>query len=193
MTLPTEQEIHQARQLTAYELRDATYPMYVIDLGQRLCAWNRYMPRVIGLHPDDPTTQHFLGVTIFDVTFNPAFETRLLIDNPDEYLPAMLAFIKAGISAFREEKWYQELIARVRTFPGFSTFWDSLPESAQHRYAYRSIIPVRIRVPKSGTLLFRVSSTNFLLDPRFDIIHFTPYGAHSLRTCANWAEEEGVL
>jgi transcriptional regulator with XRE-family HTH domain len=191
--LPTDQEIDEVRRLTAYELRDATYPMYLIDVGQRLWAWNRYTPRLIGLHPDDPSTNRFLGVTIFDLAFNPALETRLLIDNSDEYVPAMLQFVKAGISAFREEHWYQELMGRLRTFPGFSALWDSFPENPLPRSAYRSIIPVRVRVPRVGVLQFRVSNTDFLLDPRFDIIHYTPFGATSLRACADWAEEEGVL
>jgi transcriptional regulator with XRE-family HTH domain len=193
VTLPTEQEIKEARRLTAHELQDSTYPMCLIDVSQRIWAWNRYTPRIIGLHPDDPTTSRFLGVTLFDVTFNPAFATRLLIDNPDEYLPAMLEFIKVGIDAFHDEPWYQELMARVRTFPGFSDVWDRLPGSPLTRNASRSIVPIRLRVPGAGALQFRLSNTDFLLDPRFDIIHFTPFGATTLRICADWAEEEGML
>lgn len=192
-TLPSEQEIAEARRLTAYELEDSTYPVMLIDCGQRLWAWNRYTPRIIGLHPDDPATTRFAGVTIFDVTFNPAFVTRLLIANPEEYLPAMLEFIKAGMYRFHDEPWYNEIVGRASTFPGFRAVWDSLPADTFQRYAYRSIVPIKINVPGTGVLDFRMSSTDFLLDPRFQIIHFTPFGAKTLRTCAEWAEEEGVL
>jgi transcriptional regulator with XRE-family HTH domain len=193
MTLPTIQEVEEARQLNIYELNDATYPTMLIDYGQRLWAWNRYTPRIIGLHPDDPAISQFVGVTIFDITLNPAYETRLLIVNPDEYLPAMLQFIKAGIDRFHEEPWYQDLMSRLRTFPGFSAMWDSLPTYAFERFAYRNIVPVRIQAPGSGVLQFRMSSTDFGHDPRFQIIHFTPFGATTLRACAEWAEEEGIL
>lgn len=192
VSLPTAHEIEEARQLTAYELNDSTYPVMLIDYGQRLWAWNRYTPRIIGLDPDDPATIRFAGVTVFDVTFNPAFATRLLIANPEEYLPVMLEFIKAGIYCFHEEPWYKELMARVSTFPGFSTLWDSIPVDALQRYAHRSIVPIKVNVPRTGVLHFRMSSTDFLLDPRFQIIHFTPYGARTLNACAEWAKEEGV-
>lgn len=193
MTLPTEREVHEAQRLTVYELNDSTYPVMLIDYGQRIWAWNRYTPRIIGLHPDDPAAVQFIGVTVFDVTLNPAFTTRLLVANPEEYLPAMLQFIKAGMYRFHDEQWYQNLMARLDGFPGFSAIWDNLPTDTMQRYAYRSIVPIRIDVAGVSVLQFRMSSTDFLLDPRFQIIHFTPFGAHTLRACAQWAEEEGAL
>src|SRR5258706_6534169 len=79
ITLPTAEDIEEVRRLTAHELNDSTYPIYLVDFGQRLWAWTRYMPRLIGLHPDDPALSRFVGVTLFDLAFSPAFETRLLI------------------------------------------------------------------------------------------------------------------
>jgi transcriptional regulator with XRE-family HTH domain len=193
VTLPTVEEIEEARSLVAHELNDSTYPVYLVDFAQRLWMWNRYVPRLIGMHPDDPATSRFVGVTLFDLAFNPAYDTRLLIANPDDYLPAMLAFLKVAISSFHEEEWYTELIAKLSTFAGFSVIWDQLPEDAVQRYAHRSIIPLKVHVPGAGLLQFRLSSTDFLLDPRFQIGHFTPYGATTLHACAVWAEEEGVL
>jgi transcriptional regulator with XRE-family HTH domain len=193
ITLPTAPDIEGARRLVAHELNDSTYPVYLVDFGQRLWAWNRYVPRLIGLHPDDPALSRFVGVTLFDLAFNPALDTRLFIANPDDYLPAMLAFLKAGMYAFHEEEWYKELMAKARTFPGFSTLWDGLPEDTFQRYPSRSIVPMKVQVAGVGVLQFRMSSTDFLLDPRFQIGHFTPYGATTLRQCAIWAEEEGVL
>jgi transcriptional regulator with XRE-family HTH domain len=191
MTLPTPKEIDEARGLSAHELNDSTYPVYLIDLGQRVWAWNRYLPRVLGLQPDDPAMQRFLGITLFDIAFNPAAGTRLLLDNPEEYLPAMLDFIKASIYPFHKEPWYQELIGRARTFPGFSQIWDSIPSDPFQRYPPRSIIPLHIKVG-SEVLRFRGSSTDFHLDPRFRIVHLTPYGEKTLLAVARWAKEEGV-
>jgi transcriptional regulator with XRE-family HTH domain len=189
MTLPTELEIREAVRLSRYELHDtASHPVFLLDQAQRLWAWNRYTPRMIGMHPDDPATQHFRGVTMFDLTLSSAYTTRLLIDNPDEYLPVMLQFTKAGMAPFHEQAWYQELIARARTLPGFSSIWDSVPAET-----YRRITPIRLKLPKVGILQFRVSSAELLPDPRFHMMHFTPFGARTLRVCAEWAEEEGML
>lgn len=188
MTLPTEQEVDEAIKLSAYELRDATYPVCLIDHGQRLWAWNRYTPRLVGLHPDNPATARFFGVSMFDLAFNPTFETRIQIVNPADFLPGMLHFAKVDIYAHREQLWYQELIGRASDFPGFRDLWESLPTDT-----LRSVVPLRANIPAIGMLQFRMSSADLLLDPRFQIMHFTPYGAKTLRTCAEWAEEEGVL
>lgn len=187
--LPTEQEIQEAIRLSAYEVHDtATHPVLLVDQSQRLWAWNRYTPRIIGMHPDDPRTKQFIGVTLFDLTFNPEFETRLLIDNPNEYLPSMLQFIKAGTYAFRSEQWYKELIANASAFPEFRSLWERLPTDI-----FRTIVPIKIYLPECGLLQFRISNGDLFPDPRFRMIHFTPFGAATLRTCAVWAEEEGVL
>jgi transcriptional regulator with XRE-family HTH domain len=193
MTLPTEQEIAEARKLSAHELGDATYPVLLVDYGQRLWAWNRYMPRMIGLDPDDPATNGFTGVTLLDVTFNPALGTSSLIDNPDDFLPPVIHYIKASVYPAHEEAWYQTLISTARTFPGFSALWDSLPEAVFERFVYRNIIPLKVQLPRLGVLQFRMTTADFDFDPRFHIIHFTPYGATTLHVCAEWAAEEGVL
>jgi transcriptional regulator with XRE-family HTH domain len=103
MTLPTEPEIAEVVLLATDELRDAIYPVCLLDFGQRLWAWNRFAPRLIGLHPDNPATARFLGVSTVDLMFNPAFETRLLVANPEEYFPRQIQNIKVGIEPLREQ------------------------------------------------------------------------------------------
>lgn len=38
---------------------------------------------------------------------------------------------------------------------------------------------------------FRITPITFLQDPRFQIMHLIPYGAATLRECANWADIAG--
>ena len=64
----------RAQRLTVNELNDATYPMLLIDFGHRLLAWNRYALRRIGPHPDDPIVETYIGVTTFDLVFNPSLK-----------------------------------------------------------------------------------------------------------------------
>jgi transcriptional regulator with XRE-family HTH domain len=191
--LPTDSEIDEIRALTVNELKDATYPMLLIDFGHRLLAWNRYAPRLIGRHPDDPTLSTFYGVTTFDLVFNPTLGGRLLVENPDEFGPAWLHMVKSDLHESRHEAWFAALFGRVRGLPGFSDIWDAVPEAPTRLVTPLSVVPLQLNVPGTGVLQFRLSTSDFLLDSRFQLIHFTPFGAVTLRACAVWAEEEGVM
>ncbi|HSH78215.1 MAG TPA: helix-turn-helix domain-containing protein [Herpetosiphonaceae bacterium] len=119
VSLPTDEEIDKARRLCAYEMNDATYPIYLIDISQRLLAWNRYVPRLIGRNPNDPTLGQYIGITLFELMFSPTSEPRLYLDNPEEFVPAWLQLVKTGIEPYHEEDWYMALIGRARSYPGF--------------------------------------------------------------------------
>jgi len=188
MTLPTDQEISEVVSQSEDELRDETYPVCLLDFGQRLWAWNRYAPRLIGLHPDNPATRHFLGVSTVDLIFNPAFETRLLVANPEEYFPGQIHNIKVGIEPLREQPGYRELLAHWSSFPGFTELWNGVSADM-----FRSVVPIKVNVPDRGMLQFRTYNAIFEPDPRFELLHFTPYGAQTLRVCAEWAESEGMV
>jgi hypothetical protein len=58
---------------------------------------------------------------------------------------------------------------------------------------YRSVVPMKVNVPGYGMLEFRTYNAIFEPDPRFELLHFTPHGAETLRACAEWADEEGAL
>lgn len=191
--LPTQSEIDEMRYLTAIELKNSTYPMLLIDLGHRLLAWNRYAPRLLGRHPDDPTLDTFYAVTTFDLVFNPALGGRLLVENPAEFWPTWLGMVKADMHSYRHESWFVELFAQVGGLPGFSEVWNSLPEGDARLVAPLNVAPLKLNVLGRGVLQFRLSPSDFLRDRRFQFVHFTPFGAATLRACADWAEEEGVL
>lgn len=191
--LPTEQEIADARRLCEAELHDVTVPVYLIDDGQRLLTWNRYVPRLIGMHPDDPLLVHFRGVTLIDLAFNPAYTTNFLIANPNEFLPLWTQIIKIALQPFQDEPWYADLITNARALPNFSEIWDSVVVDPLRRVSTERITPLSITVPNVGVLAFRLASQPFMLDPRFQFISYIPFGAKTLRQCAEWAEHEGVL
>ena len=108
---------------------------------QQLWAWNRFAPRLIGLHPDDPATARFLGVSTVDLIFNSAFEARLLVANPEEYFPRQIHNIKVGIEPLREQPGYRELVAQWSSFPGFTELWNQMPGDM-----YRSVVPTGERI-----------------------------------------------
>ncbi len=58
---PTEEEIAWARAVCRRELHEVAFPAYVLDCMHRLIAWNRHVPRLLGVAPDDPTLGRLAG------------------------------------------------------------------------------------------------------------------------------------
>ncbi len=190
--LPTEREIEEGRRLCAQELLSATWPAYLMDHGQRLWSWNRYVPRLLGLAPDDPAPARFVGLTVLDLVFNPAVGVNLMIANPERYRPLFLRMFKIQTQPHAHEPWFQDLLARAGDWPGFAEMWAALPEDADEVLATQPIIPIEFRVPGvEAPLRFRIAGIYLSLDPRFQVTHWIPYGAATLRHCALWAEADG--
>lgn len=70
--------------------------------------------------------------------------------------------------------------------------WAALAEDAEEVLATQPIHPIEFDVPGvSQPLRFRIALIYLSLDPRFQVVHWIPYGAATLRHCALWAEEDG--
>ncbi len=191
--LPSPAEIAAARRQVAQDFAMATFPVYLIDCAQRLQAWNRYMPRLIGCAPEDPALNEFVGRTIFDLAFNPQLKTRFLIDNPDEFLPALIIHLKSELWPFRTEGWYATLLRTISAQPELKALWDRADPAALAALGSHIPVPLRLDVPGAGLLTFSFAGSSLISDPRFLVVHYTPIGAVTLRQCADWAEAEGAL
>lgn len=190
--LPTDREIEEGRRLSAHELRSATWPAYMMDIGQRVWAWNRYVPRLLGLEPDDPAPARFVGLTVLDLVFNPLVGTNLMIANPERFHPLFLRMFRVQTLAHAHEPWFHELIARASAWPGFADLWASLPATADEALDDQPIYPVAFSVPGvDEPLQFRIILIYLTLDPRIQVVHWIPFGAAAFRHCAQWAEADG--
>ncbi len=190
--LPTPPEVAETRRLLANEVAFATWPTYFMDFGLRIWGWNQYFPRLLGTAPDDPVNEQFLGVTHIDIVLNPALGTFRQIANAGDFAPLMLTMFKTESKPFRHEPWHQEFVARIRSWPGVGAIWEELPDDPDDLVPSRPVSPVEITVPGIAPVMrFRISPITFLHDPRFQIMHLIPYGAATLRECANWAEAAG--
>jgi len=189
--LPTPPEIDEGRQLCAQELLSATWPAYLMDHGQRVWAWNRYVPRLLGLDPDDPAPGAFVGLTVLDLVFNPEVSTTLMISNAEQFRPLFLRMFKIQTQSHAHEPWFQELIERARAWPGFEELWSALRENADAVLSTQPIVPIEWQVPGvERPLRFRIALIYLSIDPRFQVVHWIPYGAATLRHCAQWAEDD---
>lgn len=190
--LPSEPEIAEGRLLCAQELESATWPVYLMDHGQRVWAWNRYVPRLLGLAPEEPAPAAFVGLTVLDLVFNPQVSTTLLIANQEHFRPLFLHMFKIQTQPHAHEFWFHELVERARAWPGFEELWSSLPEDADEVLSTQPIIPIEFHVPGADRpLRFRIALIYLSLDPRFQVVHWIPFGAATLRHCAQWAEDDG--
>jgi len=190
--LPTEQEIAESRRLYFYDLEGTTWPAYLVDFTQRIWAWNRYVPRVLGLAPDDPSLARFTGVSVLDLAFNPEFGINLQITDADSYLPRMLAMLRIQMLPHADDPWFSALIARAHGWPQFDAMWSRSPDDPDEVLTDQYLVPIKLRVPGiANPLRFRPTLIHLSGDPRFQIVHYIPFGAATLRQCAVWAEEEG--
>jgi transcriptional regulator with XRE-family HTH domain len=189
--LPTDQDIVDGHRLCAQELQSATWPAYLMDHGQRVWAWNRYVPRLLGLAPDDPAPARFVGLTVLDLVFNPAVGINLMIANAERFRPLFLRMFRIQTQPHADEPWFQDLLERAREWPGFEELWSEVPKDAEDVLATEPIIPIEFAVPGvDHPLRFRIALIYLSLDPRFQVVHWIPYGATTLRHCAQWAEAD---
>jgi transcriptional regulator with XRE-family HTH domain len=190
--LPDDRDIQETRRLLANEVSFATWPTYFMDYGLRIWGWNRYFPRLLGREPDDPYNEQFLGVTHIDIVLNPELGTFRQIANAADFAPLMLTMFKTESKPYRHEPWHRAFVERIRGWPGIGELWDGLPDDPDDLQPTRPVLPVEIVAPGIEPVMrFRITPITFLHDPRFQIMHLIPFGAATLRECANWAEAAG--
>lgn len=189
--LPSLAEAQAMGDHCAFELANATWPIYILDCAQRIWGWNAYIPILLGMNAGDAAMEQFRGVSSFDLAFNPAFKTQFLVDNPDEFLPSFVALTKYELSPYRDEPWYTDVIAYGRRLPGFGRLWDSVQPHDQ-LIASRIPITLCLDAPTAGLLKFVLIPSKIIRDSRFQVVHYVPYGAATLQQCAVWAQELGV-
>jgi transcriptional regulator with XRE-family HTH domain len=190
--LPTPREVEETRQLCANEVSTATWPTYFMDYILRIWGWNRYFPRLLGREPDDPANDRFIGITHIDIVLNPDLGTSRQIANAADFAPVMLTMFKILTKPHQHELWCLEFVERMCRWPGIGELWSGLPDDADEVLPDQPVLPVEITVPGIEPVMrFRITPITFSPDPRFQIMHLIPFGAATLRECANWAEEAG--
>jgi hypothetical protein len=84
------------------------------------------------------------------------------------------------------------MLKQAQGWPGFRAIWNRLRDDPNLMMLAERIVPIEVLMPGHDTpLRFRLVLIYLSLDPRFQIIAWIPFGAHSMRAMARWAEEEG--
>lgn len=185
---PTDDEIAWARAVCRQELMAVPFPAYALDCTLRLVAWNGLVPRLFALPPDDPLFQQLAHGSLLEAWLDPASPVGRLVLDPDAFVPALVRALRDELQQFPLEPWCATLLARLwRSLPLFRRCWAQLEREPAPASAARPLVPLRLDVPGTGLLQFRLSSEHFTRDARFRIVYFHPADAETLRRCTEWA------
>ncbi len=179
ITLPDDAEIQWAVDIFHAQVKGQTIPVYLLDCGHRLLAWN------------DQTAHMFHGL---NTRVRTPLLPRLIFDSVAGIADAILntgTFFSAQIRVIQYEHQrcgnqllYNTLIDEMRTVPAFVQYWENGSLAARVQVPMRPLVPMQL-VTRSGLAQFRLIAENFVQDPRFRVIYYLPDDPATLRQCLN--------
>ena len=185
---PTDVDIAWACEACRRELDEAVFPAYVLDCTHRLITWNRYVPCLLGVPPDDPLLARLAGQSLLALWFDPSSPLAPLVVEPDIFLPALVRALRYELHQVRAEAWSAALLrGLLDDLPRFRHYWAMVEREPPPAGAARALVPVRLAVPGAGVLQFRLSSEPFAQDGRFRVVYYLPADPATMRRCATWA------
>lgn len=191
--LPTEREIAWARRRWEQDYRHIWFPAYLVDVSQRILAWNRYTPHIAGMKSADPLATVLDGITVFDMTFGLA-DRFVRIVNREAYLSALILTIKNEMRLYVEEAWYQTSLDRaLETYPEFRHLWESTPTGREAQIGTGHHVPIVLDIPHTGQVSFQLLRFPFVVDSRFWIVQWLPVDEATTLHCLLWKKEEERL
>lgn len=187
--LPTLDDHAWAREECRDTLETVDFPAYVLDCANRLVAWNRFFPRLLGSGPHDPLPGLLAGRSLVAPWFDPASPLAPLVAAPEQFLPALIRALRFEMRRFGDEPWYEgQVLIPLRALPAFRHYWALVEREPAAAGAGRALVPVVLDLPGIGRLQFRLAAEPFARDPRFRAIYYFPADAPTMRRCAAWAE-----
>jgi transcriptional regulator with XRE-family HTH domain len=189
--LPGTDDIAWARESCQRELHDVPFPSYVLDCYTRLIAYNRFVPRLLGAVRGPGVLDELVGRSLLASWFDPDSLFGALLVEPEIFLPGLVRALRFEIEQYRNEPWVVEMLARLQAeLPRFRQVWEQASSTPAPISAARILVPLRLAVPGTGRLEFRLVSEPFVRDTRFRLIYFVPADPVTMRQCASWAAGE---
>ena len=190
--LPTPDEIAWARESCQHELHDVPFPAYVLDCYTRLIAWNWFVPCLLGRADGAAILDGLVGRSLLASWCDPGSLFGALLVEPDVFLPVLVRALRFEIEQYRHEPWVVEMLAQLQAeLPRFRHHWEQVASAPAPISAARTLVPLRLNVPGTGSLQFRLVAEPFVRDTRFRLIYFLPADPVTMRQCASWASGRG--
>ena len=199
--LPSPAETDWARESCQRELHDVPFPAYMLDCYPRLVAWNRLAPRLLGDEPDERggmadgrgerILSSLVGRSMLAPWFDPTSPLGALVAEPKVFLPLLIRALRYEVERYRHEPWLIAMLDEMQAaLPRFRAAWQRAEQEPAPISAARVLVPVKLAVPGSGLLQFRLVSEPLVRDARFRLIYYLPADPRTMRRCAVWASGE---
>lgn len=185
--LPTASEMAWASEVCQRELHDVPFPAYVLDCRHHLVAWNRYIPLLFGVAPSDAMLGGLTQQSLLEAWFDGRSPPAARVAEPDAFFPALIRALRYEIQLFRMEPWSEAVLARLHRLPRFAHYWSIVERETTLASAARALIPMRLALPDTTVLKFRLSSEHFVRDARFRLVYYFPADPATMHQCSIWA------
>jgi hypothetical protein len=186
VSLPDPDEKAWAASVARPEIDRFPFPAYLLDCSHRLVLWNRAFPRLFGDRGDELVRTRLTTGSFLACWFDPASPMSDLIAEPEKSLPALLRAFRHEMRQFHYAEWYPGLLAELQSLPRFRDYWDQAEREEAPAAPERALVPIRLRVPDAGEMLFRLSAEQFTRDTRFRIIYYFPSDVATMEICERW-------
>lgn len=115
--LPTQDEIEWAMEVYQNEIHDVVFPAYLLDCAHHLLSWNSLVPKLFKMDAATSRPVVAQGTSMLRVIFDPAYQVSSWIANPEDFFPAQIRALRYEMQWFRDEPWYEALIAEMLQYP----------------------------------------------------------------------------
>lgn len=181
VSLPSSSKMKAAGEMVQPTLNERIVPAYLIDCSTRLITWNMPLASTFGLLGGPKSIMgRMRNKPIFEAYFDPQLKLHQYFNNPHEFLSQSIASLRQVLWPYRDTDWYQTLIDENKNrFPEFRAYWNAAQYAESLDVNIRSTIQLQFSILLKGELNFIFVSDPFPRDPRFRIIQWIPYDAHT--------------
>ena len=178
--LPTTEEIEATRSETKNLLEQWKYPVFIVDFGMRLLAWNQHASQLYGI--TGKIAEHTYKNTPFnfEFLFNPEFFQNSVLSGIEkekwqQVLLNKLIRFRLTNQNNSSEKWYQDLFKTMIRNELFYKLWQQAQlqneEIGISNYEYKSLVD---RENQAQRLDFHILRSSLASDNRYELNYHVP-------------------
>jgi transcriptional regulator with XRE-family HTH domain len=180
ISLPNATEIQWAIDIFRSAIAQTTMPMYLLDCGHRLLAWNALVPNLLsGLNAYGNIP--LIPKLIFDSVNGLASS----ILNAETFFSAQIRIIQYEKLRCGNEAFYNDFIDEMSEYPVFAKYWLKHDRLGGVQIPMRPLVPMQLNT-SHGLAQFRLIAETFVQDPRFRVIYYLPDDAATINQCLEW-------
>ena len=180
ISLPSDTETRWAIDVFRSAMSQSTMPMYLLDCGHRLLAWNALVPNLLyGLNAYGSSP--LIPKLIFDSVNGIASS----ILNADTFFSAQIRIIHSERQRCGSDAFYTNFVDEMSEFPTFAKYWLKQDRAGDIQIPMRPLVPMQLDTGH-GLAQFRLIAETFVQDPRFRVIYYLPDDTATMRQCLEW-------